>query len=73
MKKVTNKVLLAIAALFITGAISIVSVFTCRFNNGTLFPENEQIMPIQSLENANIFLDDASSVCTNPDTVTVQP
>ncbi|MDR1112550.1 MAG: hypothetical protein LBL18_02165 [Bacteroidales bacterium] len=73
MKKITNKALLVIVALFIIATIAIAAVFTHRFNKGALFPDNEQVMPVQPSANANIFLDDASSACTEPDTVTAQP
>jgi hypothetical protein len=73
MKKITNKALLAIAALFIVATVIIAAVFTHRFNKGILFPDYEQVMPTQSSANANIFLDDASSACTEPDTAIAQP
>ena len=60
MKKITNKALLVIAALFVIATIIVAAVFTHRFNIGTLFQtDSEQI--IQLTGDDNIFLNDSTT------------
>jgi flagellar biosynthesis/type III secretory pathway M-ring protein FliF/YscJ len=73
MKKITNKALLVIAALFIIATIIVAAVFTHQFNTGTLFqPDSEQVTPAQLTKDDNIFLDETVPVFKESDTVITQ-